>query len=96
MRKSHAVTNIRNVLDYTTLSAAKFFWSSIVSDLQWEKACTTLNKYCINNKVKEVNFKILHRIYPAKEVLQRFKHNIDYNCVLQFRKRNYIPSFLPL
>ncbi len=34
----------------------------------------------VNNKVKEVSYKILHRIYPVKHVLERFKLNIDYSC----------------
>ncbi len=36
----------------------------------------TANKFCINNKIKEVSYKILQRIYPAKHVLERFKLNI--------------------
>ena len=35
--------------------------------------------YCISNKVKEVSFKMLHRIYPVKHVLEGFNLNIDYN-----------------
>ena len=30
--------------------------------------------------MKEVSFKILHRIYPVKHVLERFKLNINYSC----------------
>ena len=71
--------HIRNVLDYTIISTAKIFWSSIVSDLKWKNASTILDKYCITNKVKEVSCKILHRIYHTKKVLERFQMNIDYN-----------------
>lgn len=72
--------HIRNALEWVTPPAAEFFWSSIVSDLQWKKSCI-LNKYCIKNKVKEVSFKSWHRIYPLKEVLERLKLNIEYSCV---------------
>ncbi len=30
--------------------------------------------------IKEVSYKILHRMYPVKHVLERFKLNIDYSC----------------
>ncbi len=52
-----------------------------MGNLQWEKACNSINKYCITNEVKEISFKILHRIYPAKTLLERLKLNIDYSCV---------------
>ena len=68
--------HIRDVLNCVTPPIGLY-----MGDLQWKKACCILNKYCINNKVKEVSFKILHRIYPVKEVLERFKINIDSTCV---------------
>lgn len=62
-----------------TLSAAKVFWSSIMSDKQWKKNMLC-SQYFIINEVKQL-FKILHRIYPVKEVMERFKLNLDYSCV---------------
>ncbi len=32
--------------------------------MNWRKAWQTVDKFYINNKVKEVSFKIMHRIYP--------------------------------
>ncbi len=40
----------------------------------------TVKQVCINNKIKEVSYKILHRIDPAKHVLEGFKLNISYTC----------------
>ncbi len=40
----------------------------------------TVKQVCINNKIKEVSYKILHIIYPAKHVLEIFKRNISYTC----------------
>ena len=37
-------------------------------------------KFCFNNKVKEVSFKILHKIYPTQKTLARFKLDIDPLC----------------
>lgn len=65
------------LIPYGTPSAAKFFWFSIMGDIQQKKACCIQHKYCISNKVKEVCFKILHRIYPANKTLERFNLNTD-------------------
>jgi len=46
-----------------------FFWCSTMVDLNWKKV-NTIHKYCINNKVKEVSFKIWHQIYPVKDNLR--------------------------
>lgn len=87
--------HIRSTLNYTTAPAARFFWPPIMSDLQWKKACSVLNKYCIGNKVKEVSYKVLHQIYPAEEVLERFKLKIDYSCTFCNVDKEYsnIPIF---
>lgn len=66
---------IRNIVCDTTIPSARLFWSNIYGDIQWGKAWKIANKYCISNKVKEVSFKMLHRIYPVKHVLERFKLN---------------------
>ncbi len=67
---------IRNALCSVSLPTARFFWSSLFGNISWVKAWKLTNKFCINNKIKEVSYKILHRIYPAKHVLERFKLNI--------------------
>src|SRR4029434_5319575 len=43
----------------------KFYWGSLIQDINWQKAWLLPSKYCITNKVKEVHFKILHKIYPV-------------------------------
>jgi len=52
-----------------------------MGDLNWEKANTTVYKYCFNNKIKEVSFKSVHQIYPVKYKLRRFKINVEESCV---------------
>ncbi len=71
---------IRNALCSVSLPAAKIFWSSLFGNISWVKAWKLPNTFCINNKIKEVSYKILHRIYSAKHVLERFKRNISYTC----------------
>ncbi len=71
--------NIPNkyIRNYVTYPPARFFWSSIFGDLDWRKAWRTVDTFFVNNKVKKVSYKILHRIYPVKHVLERFTLNID-------------------
>ena len=56
------------------------YWNNCVSDLNWKKIWTLPSTLLITNKMKEVSFKIIHRYYPSKLFLQRFKLDIDVNC----------------
>uniref|UniRef100_A0A3Q3BIJ9 Reverse transcriptase domain-containing protein n=1 Tax=Kryptolebias marmoratus TaxID=37003 RepID=A0A3Q3BIJ9_KRYMA len=56
------------------------YWNTIVNNLNWKVIWTLPSKYIITNKVKEVSFKIIHRIYPSKIFLQRFNNNLDTTC----------------
>ncbi len=61
--------------------------SSLFGNISWVKAWKLPNKFFINNKIKEVSYKILHRIYAAaKHVLERFKLNISYTFCGQEKK----------
>ncbi len=80
LRQQCSIKFIRNALCPVSLPAARFFWSSLFGNISWVKAWKLPNKFCINNKIKEVSYKILHRIYAAKRVLERFKLNISYTC----------------
>uniref|UniRef100_A0A3B3BAV7 Reverse transcriptase domain-containing protein n=1 Tax=Oryzias melastigma TaxID=30732 RepID=A0A3B3BAV7_ORYME len=66
--------------DITTESPAVTFWTSFHGHICWEKVWTLPNKYLLNNKVKEVSFKILHRFYPTNQYMSRLKRDIDKNC----------------
>jgi len=73
-------TMVRKALGSVSFPAARFFWSSLFGDISWVKAWQLPNKFCVNNKIKEVSYKILHIIYPGKHVLERFNLNISYTC----------------
>ena len=50
-------------------------------DFAQEQLMTWLRrKYLSVGIITEVTFKILHGIYPAISVLERFKLEIDYSC----------------
>lgn len=61
-------------------SSSSTFLGVRVWQYELEKAWRITDASCITNKIKEVSFKILHRIDPAKHVLERFKLNINYSC----------------
>lgn len=60
-------------------SRGKFFWNSIIDNIIWKTAWLIPFKYCINNKTKEIHFKILHTIYPVKSIISRYS-DIDDLC----------------
>ena len=63
-----------------TLPAARSFWASQFEEIKWERMWLIGDKFLLNNKIKEVSYKIVHRIYPAKKTLERFKIDIEYSC----------------
>lgn len=56
------------------------FWNRFSDDIVWKKVWLLPNQYLITNKIKEVSFKLIHRIYPTKHFLVKFKSDIDTNC----------------
>ncbi len=58
----------------------KFFWTAKISDINWKATWSNTYKCCIFNKVKEVHFKILHKVYPCKVSLSKFM-DIDNTCI---------------
>ncbi len=51
------------------------------------------NQFFISNKVKEVSFKILHRMYPVKELFELFRLDMK-NCDFSGVKESVIHLFL--
>ncbi len=55
-----------------------------MDNIIWKKVWLILSHYLITNKVKEVSFKIIHRIYPAKYYLVKCKSDIYFSCSFCF------------
>lgn len=53
---------------------------NMIDHIDWKKVWTLPLKYIITNKVREISFKLLHKFYPAKAFLKRFKSNINTSC----------------
>ncbi len=71
---------IRNCMLSPWLPSGQSFWSSCYGDISWPEAWMAGEKLCLNNKVKEVSFKILHKIYPTQMKLARFNIENDLLC----------------
>ena len=66
--------------DLVSIPSATFYWSNFVSNVTWKKVWSLPQKYLLTNKVREVSFKLIHRVYPVKHFLQKLKRDIDINC----------------
>ena len=75
-------TFLRSLLQSKCILLVTTHWNSLFKKrIDWSKVWMTPHKYCITNKVKEVSYKIFHRVYPVKSlVVQRFKVNIEDIC----------------
>lgn len=73
---------IRNIIqrDIVSKPAAVFYWNNIYNDIDWKNTWILSRKFLITNKVREVTFKLLHRCYPVKTRLVKYKINIDTLC----------------
>lgn len=59
--------NIRSLFQKQVVSTSYviIFWNKLINNLNWEKIWNLPARYIINNKVKEVSFKITHRMSPS-------------------------------
>lgn len=71
---------IRSLFINISSPPSKFVWLNMFPSCVWENFWRVLNRYCISNKTKEVSFKIVHRVYPVKETLERFHLDIENKC----------------
>lgn len=60
--------------------ACKAHWSSQFDNTNWGKTWLNPFSYCINNKIKEVHWKIVHNIYPTNLYFSKFM-DIEDKCV---------------
>lgn len=63
-----------------SIPPATFYWSNFVADIEWKKVWTLPQKFLLTNKIKEISFKLIHKFYPARHYLSKFKSNINVNC----------------
>lgn len=73
---------VRNLFlkDLISLPCAISAWSGYAQNICWARTWTLPNRFLLVNKVKEVSFKIIHRCYPVKSYLVKFRKDIDIKC----------------
>jgi len=54
-----------NALKYTFCLVQQVFWSSKCENINRKRLRSITINFCINNKIREVSYKIVHRIYPV-------------------------------
>lgn len=79
-KHSFSNNHIRNVILGEIAIYKSLFWSNMFRNMNWNTVWCISDKNCLNNKVKEVTFKIAHGIYPSKSVFEIFQLDIDYSC----------------
>ncbi|MEQ2204281.1 hypothetical protein XENOCAPTIV_010822 [Xenoophorus captivus] len=73
----------------TSIPAVVPYWNRFVTDVSWKHTWLLPNHFLLTNKVKEVTFELIHRIYPAKDYLKKFKSDINWERFLpKFRHKN--------
>ncbi len=49
-----------------------FYWNSFFNNVNWTQVWSLPQKFLLTNKVKEISYKLIHRVYPTKVFLQKF------------------------
>ena len=49
----------------------KFYSNLHLENITWKMTWLLPHQFCISNKVKEIHFKILHKIYPVNSIISK-------------------------
>lgn len=66
--------------EITSIPHVIFHWSNLFYDIPWKIVWSLPNKFLITNKVKEVSFKLLHRVYPVNVYIKKMLPEKDPLC----------------
>ncbi len=72
---------IKKLCRTTLLPKYKPFWNSLYDQIEWKEVWKLPSKYCLTNKVKEVTYKVIHLIYPVKQVVATFFRDMETTCI---------------
>ena len=62
---------VRDIFYRHSIPSAIFFWASSF-DVNWRRAWLTPHTFMVTNKVKEISFKIIHRLYPCNSLISKY------------------------
>ncbi len=48
-----------------------FYRNNIFNNVNWAQVWSLSQKFLLTNKVKEISYKLIHRVYPTKEFLKK-------------------------
>lgn len=54
------------------IPACKAHWSSKFNNIIWKKPWLNPFKYCLNNKIKEIHWKMIHNVNPTNLTISKF------------------------
>ena len=57
----------------------KFYSNLHLENITWKMTWLLPHQFCISNKVKEIHFKILHKIYPVNSIISKYM-DVDSSC----------------
>lgn len=58
------------------MSYVIFYWNNFFNNVSWTQVWSLPQKFLLTNKVKEISYKLIHRVYPTKVFLQKCKIDI--------------------
>ncbi len=75
----HKNYKIRSLFLENLISAphVSFFLYNLFDNLNWKKVWSLEQKFFLTNKVKEVSFKLIHRFYPVRKFIQKFRADVE-------------------
>ena len=81
--KTRDFYNLLNAKTHTVEQTGPQRWNKSLSmnEGSWKKAFTSLKKLCRDKKLREFQFKFIHRIVVAKKVLHRYGIKPDDDCI---------------
>ncbi len=69
-----------------SVPSSVYYWNNFVSDMSWKKVWMSPHKFLINNKMRELSFRLLHRICPTNHYLMnivRMSHQPSVKITLR-------------
>jgi len=64
----------------TSIPSSISYWNNLFDDIKCSYVWSLPQKFFLTNKVKDISYKIIQRLYPVKYFLKKFRNDIDTSC----------------
>ncbi len=71
---------VRSLFQQNIITVPAVTAYNAVGNICWEKVWMLPHTFLLTNKVKEISYKIIHKFYPAKHYMKKFKSDISSSC----------------